>query len=103
LREDEGCHAVFVTGTLGFSPELFSRVNGEVYICGLNTATIPLPLVATDAQVQPAAIEQLKEAAASMLGIPGSSDDLEIIRESLVGAHVYLVRRELIPYSVSAL
>jgi len=46
--------------------------------------TIPLPPLATDVEAQPAAIEKLKEAAADLLGIPNSPNDLEIVRQSLV-------------------
>jgi len=83
-HETKGCHAVFATDTLGFSPEIFSRVGGEIYIAGLNSTMIPLPSVATDAKVQPDAIKQLKEAAAGMLGMPNQPDDLEVVREGLV-------------------
>jgi hypothetical protein len=68
----------------GFSPEMFSRVGGEIYLAGLNTTTIPLPPVATDAKPQPEEIKKLKEAAISLFGVSDSANDLEIVRESLV-------------------
>ncbi|KAI9870383.1 MAG: hypothetical protein M1830_004315, partial [Pleopsidium flavum] len=30
-HEEKGCHAVFTTDSSGFSPEIFSRVGGEIY------------------------------------------------------------------------
>lgn len=79
----KGCHAVFATDTLGFSPELFSRIGEEIYIAGLNSTNIPLPKVATDAKIQLAAIEQLKGVAKRMLGILDQDDDLQVLREGL--------------------
>ncbi|KAL4966415.1 NAD(P)/FAD-dependent oxidoreductase [Aspergillus stella-maris] len=40
-----GSHAVFTTHppSAGFSPEIFSREGGEIYIAGLNSTTIPVP------------------------------------------------------------
>jgi glycine/D-amino acid oxidase-like deaminating enzyme len=84
--EDSFCHAVFATDTLGFSPELFSRSGGEVFLAGLNSTMIPLPEVATEAKTVPESIEQLKECAAAMLGsVEGK--DLEVIREALVSVY----------------
>jgi len=82
-HEVKGCHAVFATDTLGFSPELFSRIGEEIYIAGLNSTNIPLPKVATDAKIQLAAIEQLKGVAKRMLGILDQDDDLQVLREGL--------------------
>jgi glycine/D-amino acid oxidase-like deaminating enzyme len=82
--EDRGCHAVFASDPLGFSPELFSRLGGEVYIAGLNDSTIPLPDPSTPAEIQSEAIETLKKTATRLLGLRGSkTDDLETIREGL--------------------
>lgn len=83
MDEEQGCHAVFATDTLGFSPELFSRRGGEIYIAGLNSTTIPMPDLATGVKVHDVAIKQLKDCAARMLGIP-DKDDLEVLRESIV-------------------
>ena len=82
-HETKGCHAVFATDDLGFSPEIFSRLDEEVYITGLNSTKIPLPELSTDAKIQPEQISTLKEAAKNMLGLPGGKDDLQILRESL--------------------
>jgi glycine/D-amino acid oxidase-like deaminating enzyme len=104
-QEEQGCHAIFAEGsigfspgsshqiddekatnTLGFSPEMFSRLGEEIYLTGLNSTTIPLPAVATDAKVQPAAIKQMKEVAAKLIGVSDSPDDLVVVREALVGS-----------------
>ncbi|KAK4986058.1 hypothetical protein LTR66_007990 [Elasticomyces elasticus] len=45
----------------GFSPEIFSRIGGEIYVAGLNSSTIPLPEVATDAKIGSEEIEELKK------------------------------------------
>ncbi|KAH7380665.1 FAD dependent oxidoreductase [Pyrenochaeta sp. MPI-SDFR-AT-0127] len=80
--ETEVCHAVFATDTLGFSPEWFARIGGELYLAGLNSTSIPLPEVATDVQASPKAIEQLKQCAkAMMVNAPGK--EVEVLREGL--------------------
>ncbi|KAF1831335.1 FAD dependent oxidoreductase [Decorospora gaudefroyi] len=80
--DKEVCHAVFATDTLGFSPEWFARLGGELYLAGLNSTTIPLPDVATDVQANDKAIEQLKQCAkAMMLSIPDK--EMEVMREGL--------------------
>ncbi|KAF2032335.1 FAD dependent oxidoreductase [Setomelanomma holmii] len=80
--DKEVCHAIFATDTLGFSPEWFSRLGGELYLAGLNSTTIPLPDVATEVKASEKSIEQLKSCAkAMMVGVPGK--DMEIIREGL--------------------
>lgn len=81
-HEEKGCHAVFATDNLGFSPELFSRIGGEIYISGLNSTAIPLPEVSTDAKISDEAVQQLKQVANRMLGLPGQ-EDLEVLREGL--------------------
>ena len=82
--EENGCHAVFATDTLGFSPELFSRVGGEIYIAGLNSTQISLPDVATDIKPDSKAIKQLKDCAAAMVGFPEGGEGMHVLRESLV-------------------
>lgn len=82
--EENGCHAVFATDTLGFSPELFSRVGGEIYIAGLNSTQISLPDVATDIKPDSKAIKQLKDCAAAMVGLPEGGEGMHVLRESLV-------------------
>ncbi|KAF2500562.1 FAD dependent oxidoreductase [Lophium mytilinum] len=80
---DKDCHAVFATDTLGFSPELFSRVGGEIYIAGLNSTQIKLPEIATDVVLNEAAIKQLRDCAAVMLGLEGGGEAIEVMRASL--------------------
>ncbi|KAF2191073.1 FAD dependent oxidoreductase [Zopfia rhizophila CBS 207.26] len=82
-EDNEVCHAVFATDTLGFSPELFARVGGEVYIAGLNSTQIPFPEVATDVQINPTAITQLKDCATLMIANSEEAKELEVIREAL--------------------
>ncbi|KAF2727959.1 FAD dependent oxidoreductase-like protein superfamily [Polyplosphaeria fusca] len=80
--EDTSCHAVFATDTLGFSPEIFSRAGGEVFLAGLNSTMIPLPELATEAKIVPESMTQLKDCAAAMIGnVQGK--DLEVMREAL--------------------
>jgi glycine/D-amino acid oxidase-like deaminating enzyme len=81
--EKEVCHAVFATDTLGFSPEWFARLGGELYLAGLNSTSIPLPDVATDVRASEKAIEQLKSCAKAMMkNVEGR--DMEVLREGLV-------------------
>ncbi|EWC44753.1 hypothetical protein DRE_06531 [Drechslerella stenobrocha 248] len=47
------CRAVFASiDGLSWCPEVFSRLNGELYLAGLNSSTIPLPDVATEVKVR---------------------------------------------------
>lgn len=78
------CHAVFATDTLGFSPEWFARLNGELYLAGLNSTSVPLPDVATDVVASEKAIEQLKSCARAMMVDNGAGKDIEILRQGLV-------------------
>lgn len=41
------CHAVFTSDAAGYSPEIFSRLPGYIYIAGLNSKTYPLPPLPT--------------------------------------------------------
>ncbi|XXH03125.1 hypothetical protein Hte_009518 [Hypoxylon texense] len=80
----DGCHAIFMTGRQpGYSPEIFSRVGGHIYIAGLNSATEPLPGLATEAKgrISRAAIERLRNTMKEVL--LGEEDDVEVIREGL--------------------
>lgn len=83
--ESEICHALFATDDLGFSPELFSRVGGELYLAGLNSTTIPLPEQTSDVKIDPKAIEQMKKCAAGMIGAVDGKD-MEVLREALVSS-----------------
>jgi glycine/D-amino acid oxidase-like deaminating enzyme len=83
-HESKGCDAVFTTMRDGFSPEIFSRIGGEIYIAGLNDADLPLPEVATDAKIDRASIDELVKVSQRLLGKAGSDpSDLEVIREGL--------------------
>ncbi|ROV87808.1 hypothetical protein VSDG_09600 [Cytospora chrysosperma] len=81
--EDKGCHAVFTTTRSSFAPEVFSRVGGELYIAGLNSATLPLPALATERQISSEAIGEVRKVAARLLGPDDVVDDLEVVREGL--------------------
>lgn len=84
------CHAVFATDTLGFSPEWFARIGGELYLAGLNSTTIPLPDPDTEVKAGDKAIEQLKACAkAMMIGVPGQ--EFEVLREGLVRPRPLLI------------
>ena len=82
-HEEQGCHAVFTTDAAGYSPEVFSRIGGEIYLAGLNSSSLPLPKLATESQIDEESIETLKATATRLLGIPGQEDDLEIVRTGL--------------------
>lgn len=89
-EDKETCHAVFATDTLGFSPEWFSRIGGELYLAGLNSTMIPLPDLATDVQVVPSAMDQMKKCAAEMIGAVDGSP-VEFTREALVWPSVSML------------
>lgn len=83
-HEEQGCHAVFSTSSSGFSPELISRIGGEIYVAGLNSSSITLPRVATEAKIDPEAVRQLKETGTRMLGLDGGEESKVLVeREGL--------------------
>jgi glycine/D-amino acid oxidase-like deaminating enzyme len=83
-HETKGCDAVFTTMRSGFSPEIFSRLGEEIYVAGLNDASIPLPNLATEAKIDPSSIEELTKVSQRVLGTDGTNvSDLQIIREGL--------------------
>ena len=84
----QGCHAVYTTDPAGFSPELFSRVGGHIYVAGLNSSTMPLPDLATAREISSSSIAQLRRTAADLLGtgLGGDEDEddgVETVREGL--------------------
>ncbi|KAK3396055.1 FAD dependent oxidoreductase [Sordaria brevicollis] len=81
--DGEGCHAVY-TSHDAFCPEIFSRVGGQIYFAGLNSATVLLPSVAEGSKVQTESMELVKQAARELLGAEDDGvDDLEVVREGL--------------------
>ncbi|KAJ5944994.1 hypothetical protein N7516_005162 [Penicillium verrucosum] len=91
-------HAVFTTHppSCGFSPEIFLREGGEIYIAGLNNPMMKLPSCAGDTSqlFDPSEMQKLKDVAVRLMGdLPkdtkeatdktANTDDLEIIREGL--------------------
>ncbi|QIW94577.1 hypothetical protein AMS68_000095 [Peltaster fructicola] len=83
-HETDGCHAVFTTLRSGFSPEIFSRVGGEIYIAGLNDPDLALPELATDAVPDHACIQELVQVSQRFLGQDGTDvSDLEVVRQGL--------------------
>jgi glycine/D-amino acid oxidase-like deaminating enzyme len=81
--EGKGCHAVFTTSRSGFSPEIFSRLGGHIYIAGLNSSAIPLPSLPGEQRPDSSALAQLKETATALLGSDADPDDLKVVREGL--------------------
>lgn len=84
-------HAVFTSNpfSAGFSPDIFSRPGGEIYISGLNVPELHPPNVATDTRqmMEKEMSAELKRAAVGLMGKPGkqteNEDDLEVEREGL--------------------
>jgi glycine/D-amino acid oxidase-like deaminating enzyme len=93
------CHGVFTNDIGGFSPELFSRFGGgptsdlthnsdtsasksqskhEIYLAGLNSSALPLPVVATGSTPDEHSIARLIAVAHRLLG-----PDVDIIRTGL--------------------
>lgn len=90
-------HALFTTDseTYGFSPEIFTREGGEIYIAGLNPP-IQLPTRVEDTRqlFNQAEMQELKDVSVRLMGALASGstesrdgtrsfDDLEVIREGL--------------------
>ncbi|CAI7609227.1 unnamed protein product [Penicillium glandicola] len=93
-----GSHAVFTTHPLscGFSPEIFLRKGGEIYIAGLNNPAMKLPSCSEDTKklFDPSEMQRLKDVAVRLMGDlskgtkeatdeTANIDDLEVIREGL--------------------
>jgi glycine/D-amino acid oxidase-like deaminating enzyme len=82
-HEEKGCHAVFTTDSAGYSPEIFSRMGGEIYVAGLNSDSIPLPALATESKIDALAVSKLQTTAKRLLGVDTGKDDLEVVRKGL--------------------
>lgn len=82
-HEAQGCHALFLAEQPGYSPEIFSRVGGQIYLAGVNSAEEPLPELASDSKsrVSKAAIARLRETACGLLG--ETDAELDVVREAL--------------------
>lgn len=71
-----GCHAIFTTDEdVCFSPEIFSRAGGDIYLAGLNTTAVPVPDLASEVQPDPASIEVLMRTARKLLG----DDEVDVL------------------------
>jgi len=81
--EEKGCHAIFTNELDGYSPEVFSRMGGEIYIAGLNNPSLPLPKLATDSKIDESAVNRLKKSAQRLLGTPEKLEEIEVIRKGL--------------------
>lgn len=42
-KSEPVCHAIFTGDPAGYSPEIFSRANGDIWLGGLNSPSLPLP------------------------------------------------------------
>jgi glycine/D-amino acid oxidase-like deaminating enzyme len=70
------CHAIFTTDQdARFSPGIFSRAGGDIYLAGLDTTAIPIPEFASEVQPEPASIEALMRTARKLLG----DDEFEVL------------------------
>jgi len=91
--DPEVCHAVFAADEIGFSPEWFSRIGGELYLAGLNSTTIPLPEISTNVKLNPEAVEQMKKCGAEMIGAVDGKP-MEVLREALVSGNYTQARKQ---------
>lgn len=86
-----GCHAVYTSSspsttpnsTKPWSPEIFSRAHGEIYIAGLNDPHLPLPRLATDRVLEPEKLGIIMGEARRLIGLDGQDSELEVLREGL--------------------
>ncbi|CCL98579.1 uncharacterized protein FIBRA_00580 [Fibroporia radiculosa] len=72
------CHAIYTSDPSGFSPEVYARAGGEIWIGGLNTAVAPLPARASDAKVAPESVARLVALAQELIG-----EDIELVESGL--------------------
>lgn len=79
--EEDQCHAVYTTHGAGFSPEIYARVGGDIYIAGLNSATHPVPDLPDGTKTHNDGIERLKATARMLIG--GVEESLEVVRQGL--------------------
>ncbi|KAE8417954.1 FAD dependent oxidoreductase [Aspergillus pseudocaelatus] len=91
------CHAIFSENpfSCGFSPEIFSRQGGEIYIAGLNDPDMPLPGRAEESRnlIDRDEMKRLEAVSVQLMGriMDGgaavteirNTNDLEVLREGL--------------------
>lgn len=83
-HENDGCHAVFTTEQSGFSPEIISRIGGEIYIAGLNDPNLQVPDLPQEATVDEKSIRELEKVTRKLIAKDGGdSSDLKIVRKGL--------------------
>ncbi|KAF4982326.1 hypothetical protein FZEAL_2025 [Fusarium zealandicum] len=73
---DDVFHSVYCSLDT-FSPEVYARPNGDIWLGGVNTANTPLPLLATGARTADAPLEELKATARLLIRSEG---ELEVVR-----------------------
>lgn len=76
------CHAVFTTEESGYSPEIFSRAFGEIYVAGLNSSTVPLPGLPGEYKINENDMRILEKTAQKILATE-KGKGLEIVRKGL--------------------
>lgn len=80
-ENEADCHAIFTTEA-SYSPEIFSRANGEIYIAGMNFSTLPLPNLPGESEIDADAIRALQSSAERLL-VAEKDGDLETVRKGL--------------------
>jgi glycine/D-amino acid oxidase-like deaminating enzyme len=80
-EKEADCHAIFTTES-GYSAEIFSRANGEIYIAGLNFPNLPLPNLPGEYEMDADKIRTLQSTARRFL-VEGKVGDLETLRKGL--------------------
>ncbi|KZV75484.1 nucleotide-binding domain-containing protein [Peniophora sp. CONT] len=76
------CAAIFAADDgYGFSPELFSRAHGDIYVAGHNTGSLAIEATADLTKPDINALAELRRCAAHMLAVP--EDELDVVRGSL--------------------
>ncbi|RDW62111.1 hypothetical protein BP6252_11544 [Coleophoma cylindrospora] len=81
--EGKSCHAIFTHDPQGYSPEVFSRLGGEIYIAGLNSDAIPVPQLATASTISENAIIALLATSRRLLRRSHDDAEIEILRKGL--------------------
>ncbi|KAI0796980.1 FAD dependent oxidoreductase-domain-containing protein [Abortiporus biennis] len=95
------CHAIFTSDPSGFSPEIFSRAGGEIWLGGLNSSSIPLPEFPTNHIPSPSPLPNSSHHPSTTIifNLENSSSDptktLKSVGRTLCGPNVEFIKEGL--------
>ncbi len=101
ISQGTPCHAIFAASpALAYCPEIFGRVDGSLYMAGLNSSTLPLPRLATDAVPDATQLDDLQAACRLVMGGGGQKDDTEDTDDALEIVRAGLCHRPATPWGM---